>query len=80
MLLIAIIAITLLEHYRRSFFEAISYFSQTCNIPPSWGKTFVVFIPKEENPLFVSDFRPISLSAMSVTKLFQKFWPIILKE
>ncbi|XP_039135720.1 uncharacterized protein LOC120273142 [Dioscorea cayenensis subsp. rotundata] len=42
-------------------FKAITHFFDTAKIPNSWGKTFVVFIPKIEHPQKVSDFRPISL-------------------
>lgn len=37
-------------------FKAIAYFFETSYIPPSWGKTFVVLIPKKNNPSFVTDF------------------------
>lgn len=42
-------------------FQAIAYFFETSSIPPEWGKTFVVLIPKKNNPCLVIDFRPISL-------------------
>lgn len=46
---------------RDHFLKAITYFFNTCNLPSSWVKTFVTLIPKKYNPLFVSDFHPISL-------------------
>lgn len=30
-------------------------------LPKAWGKTYVVLIPKVDNPKCVLDFRPISL-------------------
>ncbi|XP_039116442.1 uncharacterized protein LOC120251854 [Dioscorea cayenensis subsp. rotundata] len=42
-------------------FKAITHFFTTAIIPSSWGKTFVVLIPKVDHPQKVTDFRPISL-------------------
>lgn len=42
-------------------FRAISHFLNTSQLPSSWGKTFLVLIPKSNNPKFVLDFMPISL-------------------
>lgn len=41
--------------------SAIKFFFNNSVMPASWGKTFVVLIPKNDNPRSVSDFRPISL-------------------
>lgn len=43
------------------FFTAICHFFENCIMPSSWGKTFIVLIPKKDKPRFVSDYRPISL-------------------
>lgn len=42
-------------------FKAISFFFETANLPHSLGKTFIALIPKKDNLVLVSDFRPISL-------------------
>lgn len=47
-------------------FKAILDFFLTFNLPKSWGKTFVVLIPKKENPTSVINFRPISLCNVCV--------------
>lgn len=46
------------DHLFKTFSK---FFFLTSNLPPSWGKTFVVLIPKKENPIFlIADFKPIS--------------------
>lgn len=42
-------------------FNAINQFFIEGILPPSWGQTLVVLIPKKDNPFLTSDFRPISL-------------------
>lgn len=42
-------------------FNAISCLFNTGSLPHSWGKTYVVLIPKISHPISVKDFRPISL-------------------
>lgn len=39
-------------------FKDISHFFQTATLPTSWGKTYVVLIPKKECPNRVADYRP----------------------
>lgn len=50
---------------KKPLFEAISHFLSIANLPSSWGKTFVVLIPKSNNPRSVLDFHPISLCNIS---------------
>ncbi|XP_039120948.1 uncharacterized protein LOC120257557 [Dioscorea cayenensis subsp. rotundata] len=42
-------------------FEAINFFFIHSVIPASWGRTYIMLIPKKDNPSFVTDYRPISL-------------------
>lgn len=42
-------------------FLAIRYFFDYSIMPSSWGKTFIILIPKKEKPKTVLDFSPISL-------------------
>lgn len=46
-------------------FKAIKYFFDTSSLPNSWGKTYIVLIPKINFPKLVSDFKPISLCNVS---------------
>lgn len=43
------------------FFNSISFFFNTYNLPPCWCKTFVALIPKKYNTLTVFDFHLFSL-------------------
>lgn len=43
------------------FLMLLLIFSNDASLPPSWGQTSVVLIPKKDNPNLPSDFRPISL-------------------
>lgn len=58
---------------KEPLFKEISFFLNIAQLPSSWGKTFIVFIPKSDNPKFVLDFRPISLC-----NVFYKFIPKLL--
>lgn len=35
------------------------------SLPNSWGRTYIILIPKLDNPKGVMDFRPISLCSAS---------------
>lgn len=61
-----------------ALFQAISDFFTTLTLPKSWGKTFVVLIPKKNNPVSVTDFRPISLCNVCY-KVISKFLSTRLK-
>lgn len=41
--------------------SAISHFFAYSFLPSNWGKTFIILVPKKENPCLVSDYRPILL-------------------
>lgn len=42
-------------------FSTVSYFFSNSVMPLSWGKTYVVLIPKKDNPRLGYDYCPISL-------------------
>lgn len=46
-------------------FQVVSYFSQPICLLKSWSKTYIVLIPKKDNPRNVIDFKPISLYNVS---------------
>ncbi|KAK1324385.1 hypothetical protein QJS10_CPA01g00629 [Acorus calamus] len=46
---------------RGDVIRAIHHFHQTAQLPPSWGSTHVVLIPKNSSPSTLKDYRPISI-------------------
>ncbi|XP_039125466.1 uncharacterized protein LOC120261592 [Dioscorea cayenensis subsp. rotundata] len=44
-----------------SLFEAVNHFFTNSTMPNSWGKSYIALIPKKDSPLYVTDYRPISL-------------------
>ena len=44
-----------------SFVEAVRHFESTKNLTRGCNASFVALIPKQTDPLLISDFRPISL-------------------
>lgn len=50
---------------KEPLFKAISHFFSNAHFPKAWGQTFIVLIPKSDNPISVLDFRPISLCNVS---------------
>ena len=46
-------------------FWAIKCFFDTATLPNSWGRTYIVFIPKVSSPNLVSNYRSISVCNVS---------------
>lgn len=73
MCFIAILSVIIFQcHF--SFF----LFFYTAKIPDSWGRTFVALISKKDNPIFVMDFRLISLCIVCY-KVIAKLLPNCLR-
>ena len=49
------------EVIKSEFFECIKYFEATENLVNGCNPSFIVLIPKKNDPLGFSDYRPISL-------------------
>lgn len=60
------------EYLGDHLFSAINYFFVNVVMPQTWGKTYIILIPKNEHPKFANDYHPISLFNVSykiITKI-----------